>query len=177
MLVRWVPLLVASLLLASCDQFARVGTLEASADVKPPPPRDDGGGTMQHDASAQDAAARDSGSDGGERDGGEGGEQCSSVTSAVCDPVTNQGCPGALGMQCAIDYAATLTGYCIFDAPPGPLMPAECLNTLVTESCPPTFTCFADHCEKICLCDAHCDPGRCCSQPVEATGFRVCGDC
>ena len=164
MIVR-VVLLIECLLLASCDQFARVGTLDSSSDAMPPAqPSADGG------AGDRDAAVSQDG-------GRQGGARCPPVTIAVCNPVKNQGCSGAIGMQCAIDYAATLAGYCIFDAPPAPGMPAECLNTGVTESCPATFTCFADRCEKICLCDADCDAGRCCTQPIEATGFSVCSDC
>jgi hypothetical protein len=148
-------LLIGCVVLASCDQFARVGTLEQPSDDTIPPD--------------QDAAAEDGGSD--------SGAQCPALAITVCDPVKNQGCSGALSMQCAIDYASTLTGYCIYSAPPAPGMLGECFNSGITESCPATFTCFGDRCEKICLCDADCEAGTCCRQPIEATGFSVCGDC
>lgn len=154
-----VVLTIGCFVLASCDQFARVGTLDSPAPADAMTPSD--GGT---DAAYEDGSA-------------DAGASCPPVAIEVCDPVKNRGCSGALGMQCAIDYAWPLTGYCIFLSPPAPGMTTECFNSGVTESCPPTFTCFADHCEKICLCDADCEAGSCCTQPVESTGFSVCGDC
>ena len=118
-----------------------------------------------------DAAITDAGMD----DGGRG--RCPETAIAICDPIKNIGCPSGVSMQCAIDYAATLTGYCIYNAPPALGMSGECLNTGITESCPAQFTCFSERCAKICLCDAECDAGQCCSQPIQGTGFSVCGDC
>jgi hypothetical protein len=154
--------LIGCILLAGCDQRASVGTI--APDDGATPPSDAG-----HDAGALDAALEDAGRD--------AGEACPIVPFAVCDPVRNTGCSGALGMQCAIDYARTLTGYCIFMAPPTPGMLTECFNSGITESCPATFTCFQDRCERLCTCDADCDAGTCCNQPVDATGFSVCTDC
>lgn len=156
-------LLLGCLVLASCDQFASVGTLAASDDAAVPDGAMDAG--RQGDAAMSDDGGSDAGAD------------CRAVQIAVCNPVDNTGCSGALSMQCAIDYARTLTGYCIFGAPPAPGMVAECFNSGITESCPATFTCFRDQCERICLCDADCDEGKCCSQAIDATGFSVCGDC
>jgi hypothetical protein len=163
-------LLLGCFVLASCDQFARVGAPSELPDAVAPH-RDGGDGGL---GSEGDATVEDSGRDAGERDGGEG---CASVVIAICDPIKNEGCSGALGTQCAIDYVAMLKGYCIFASPPAPGMLTECFNSGITESCPATFTCFADRCEKICLCDSDCEPGRCCSRSVAATGFSVCGDC
>ena len=151
---------LACLVLASCDQFARVGI----QDVEPPgapsaPSLDAGGG---HDAAVLADAATDAGA------------ECPDVEIAVCNPVTNEGCSAGLDMRCGIDLAATLKGYCVFTAPPAVGMPDECLNTGVTESCPGTFTCFAGQCRRICLCDAECDAGQRCNEPVGSTGFSVC---
>ena len=83
-----------------------------------------------------------------------------------------------LAMQCAVDWAATLTGYCIFSSPPPPLPDGGgCFNSGLTESCPPTFTCVVDQCRALCACDADCEPGQCCSEPVGTTGFHVCREC
>lgn len=122
-----------------------------------------------------------------------------------CNPVRNEGCPAELEMQCAIDLAAKATGYCIFSAPESgnagmgtagtpagvgamPVPPAAspsttttsttaCFNSGVTESCEPKSTCYSGECRTICLCDADCDAGGCCSDPVGDTGFKVCGAC
>jgi hypothetical protein len=99
---------------------------------------------------------------------------CAAPTVAVCNPVTNQGCPDLM-MQCAVDPAApVLSGYCIFSAP---MDAGPCLNTLVTESCPPTSTCLGGECRTLCFCDTDCDEGQCCVEPVGNLGFKVCGDC
>lgn len=105
------------------------------------------------------------------RDGGSGGECVPSV--ALCNPVTNQGCPA--GMQCAIDLAApSLAGYCIFSAP---MDAGFCFNSLVTESCPPRATCVNGECRNLCFCNEDCDDGQCCLESIGTTGFKLCGDC
>jgi hypothetical protein len=156
--------LIGCLGLASCDQFARVGVREA--EVTPPAPERDA-------APIESDAAGVAGAGAG---GSDAGAQCPPVEVAVCNPVANEGCPAPLGMQCAIDHLASLTGYCIFSAPTS-MFGAECLNTGVTESCPATSTCHAGRCQQICLCDADCDAAQCCTDPIESTGFKVCGDC
>jgi hypothetical protein len=90
----------------------------------------------------------------------------------LCDPVTNQGCPS--GMQCAVDLAnPVLAGYCIFSAP----MAGGCFNSGVTESCPPSATCFNFECRTLCFCDDDCEEAKCCVEPVGTAGFKVCGEC
>jgi hypothetical protein len=90
----------------------------------------------------------------------------------LCNPVTNEGCPPS--MQCAVDLAwDVLAGYCIFSSPPMP----GCFNSGVTESCPPSQTCFDFECRTLCFCDADCDAGQCCKEPIGTLGFKVCGDC
>jgi hypothetical protein len=159
---------LACLALASCDQFARVGIEDVEPSDPPPIPSVDAGGgpdaamTPEVDAAAMTDAAIDPRAD------------CPDVEIAVCNPVTNEGCSAALGQQCGIDLVSHLTGYCVFTAPPALGMPDECLNTGVTESCPIQFTCFAGKCHRICLCDADCDPGLSCSEPIDSTGFNVC---
>lgn len=92
-----------------------------------------------------------------------------------CNPVTNEGCPPST--QCAVDFtAATLAGYCIFSAPM-PMLDGSCFNSGVTESCPPSATCFEFQCRSLCFCDADCTQGQCCVDPVGSLGFKVCGDC
>lgn len=158
-------LLLGCALLAGCDQFASVGVLTTSPDA-----------ALAIDSDAMAGGAADATiDDAGRGDGGV--DRCPEAAIAVCDPIQNIGCPSGLSMQCAIDYAARLTGYCIYNAPPALGMSGECLNTGITESCPPQFTCFAERCAKICLCDAECGAGQCCSQPIDRTGFSVCSDC
>jgi hypothetical protein len=92
-----------------------------------------------------------------------------------CNPVTNDGCAPELQMQCAVDVAApSPTGYCIFSAP---MDAGACFNSGLTESCPPTTTCVGGECRPLCFCDADCEEGKCCAEPIGITGFNVCGDC
>ena len=148
--------------LAACDQFARVGIQDVEASGAPSVPSVDAG--RRHDAGMMVDAGPDPIA------------ACPEVEIAVCNPVTNQGCSAGLEMQCGIDLTAPLTGYCVFLAPPALGMPDECLNTGVTESCPATTTCFAGKCHRICLCDADCDAGQRCDEPIEGTGFNVCSE-
>lgn len=166
--------LALALTLASCDQFARVGVEQPAVDPGPPdvPERDADVAMMidaAPDATIDASVAFDAGSD--------AAIECPKLDIAVCDPIENLGCSPSLAQQCAIDHLGTLTGYCIFSAPPMSVIGGDCLNTGVTESCPPTSTCYEARCQKICLCDADCDPGQCCADAVESTGFRVCGEC
>ena len=101
-------------------------------------------------------------------------EECDEPQVTTCDPVHNTGCADELLMQCAVDFAAPqLAGYCIFSAP----QPVGCLNTLLTESCPPTTACVAGQCRRLCFCDSQCEGGQCCVEPIGNFGFKVCGEC
>lgn len=175
----WAPLVAAAccLAFAGCDQFARVGVVEPEVENAGAGaaslPEGEAGAAAVHDAAVADAA-------GGTRDGGstsDAGTTCAPVEIAVCNPVTNQGCSAALGMQCAVDFTVPLGGYCIFYSGPPPALGGACLNTGVTESCAPTSACVGDRCRQLCLCDADCDEGQCCSDPLQGTGFKVCGEC
>jgi hypothetical protein len=144
---------------ADLDSGARAGSTSDS--------KTDGGPAAEHDA----ALAEDSGS------ANDSDAACASVAVHGCNPVTNQGCLDSLSMQCAVDRASTSTGYCIFYSGQSPMLGGDCLNTGVTESCPPTFTCVDNRCRKLCLCGAECETGQCCKEPLDSTGFKVCGDC
>jgi hypothetical protein len=163
--------LIALLLaLAGCDQFAKVGIRNRESDNAgaPAPPSGGGGG----ETGAQDAAtANDAGP------AQDAAAQCEPFSVEGCNPVTNETCPDSLAMQCAIDHLAILTGYCIFSSPTPPALGGDCLNTGVTESCPPTSTCVDGTCRELCYCDIDCTAGTCCTDPVADTGFKVCGDC
>ncbi len=109
--------------------------------------------------------------DNGDASGGAGCVGRPLVTG--CDPTIEGGCPDL--MQCVIDLLApTPTGYCVFSTPMGAGM---CVGSPMTESCPPTFTCFGGFCQELCLCDEDCSTGRCCGEPVGAQGFKLCADC
>lgn len=102
------------------------------------------------------------------------GTVCTPPQPAVCNPLLNDGCAPELGMHCAVDtLAPTLAGYCTFSAPADA---GACLNTGVTNSCPPTTTCVEGECRPLCFCDTDCE-GGCCAISVGNTGFKVCGDC
>lgn len=102
--------------------------------------------------------------------GGSGGSCDPDVQ--LCNPVTNDGCPPE--MQCAVDaFSDVLAGYCIFNGP----VAGGCFNSGVTESCPPTQTCFDFECRTLCFCDDDCMEGQCCVEPVGTLGFKVCGEC
>jgi hypothetical protein len=164
-----------------CDQFAAVGIRDPERATAGAPARPDGGGAgdgADHDAATPtDGGSNDAGpaNDAGAID--HAGAQCAPVAVTDCNPVTNEGCPASLMMQCAVNHAAVLTGYCIFFSGPPPAFGDACLNTVVTESCPPTSTCVVDRCRELCFCDSDCEAGQCCAEPLEATGFKVCGDC
>jgi len=159
-------------LLLGCNQFAGIGTADQEdQDVTTPSDAGPADATAPGDAGAhladtgavpEDAAA-----------------QC--VPPAVagpCNPLTNEGCDATLSMQCAVDLLATVpTGYCIFSAPPPSTIGGACLNSGVTESCPPISSCVDGVCRALCLCDADCGDGLCCTRALENTGFEVCRDC
>ncbi|MET0386978.1 MAG: hypothetical protein ABW321_13515 [Polyangiales bacterium] len=95
----------------------------------------------------------------------------------VCNPITNRGCAGELGMQCDVDLlAGELAGQCVFSAPPPD--GGTCLNIPPTESCPAGSTCVDfSECRKLCLCDDDCGAGECCAEDLGAQGFKVCSPC
>jgi hypothetical protein len=104
------------------------------------------------------------------------GAGCTPAAVAVCNPVTNDGCPDST--QCAIDFAAEeLAGYCIFSGPLPMDSGVGCLNTGVTESCPGSSTCVDGLCRTLCFCDADCEEEQCCVEPIGDLGFKVCGEC
>lgn len=171
--------LVCCLGWVGCDQFAAFGIQESESD---------GGADDASEASVRDAAIRDledGSADAAAPDAAtpdaatlDPDAECAAVTVAQCNPVTNEGCPASLQMQCAVSFDAHLTGYCIFfSGGPPPALGGACLNTVLTESCPPKSTCVAERCRQLCFCDPDCEPGLCCKQPLQSTGFKVCGDC
>lgn len=103
-----------------------------------------------------------------------GGAECINRPVVTgCDPTVEGTCPDL--MQCVIDLLApTAAGVCVFSTPMGEEM---CFSSPMTESCPPTFTCFWGVCEEMCLCDEDCSTGRCCGEPVGDQGFKLCADC
>ncbi|MDD9936340.1 MAG: hypothetical protein OXT09_22200 [Myxococcales bacterium] len=177
-------LAIAGSLVTGCeDQYAAVGaeTLEEAAsgrvDTMEPLGIDSGAAPSGTDAGPAAPDAGDHAAD--VQDGGLGAAAdasaaCEHPAIGVCDPVANTGCPPELGMQCAVDLANTLAGYCIFASPPTIL---PCLNTLVTESCAAGSACVDGECRRLCFCDSECEAGQCCNGPIAAHGFSACGDC
>jgi hypothetical protein len=159
-----------------CDQFATVGIRdpEKAGVGAPSHPEGDASTPIDHDA----AMPTDAGVTTDAGAAADAGAECVPAAVADCNPVTNEGCEASLMMQCAVNFAATLTGYCIFNSGgPPPALGGACLNTGITESCAPTATCVAGQCRKLCLCDADCGAAQCCTDPLESTGFKVCGGC
>jgi hypothetical protein len=52
-----------------------------------------------------------------------------------------------------------------------------CLSTIVTESCPPMFTCVGGSCRQLCFCNGDCPIGQCCSDMSGPPGFTLCRPC
>jgi len=151
---------------------ARAAGTSASGAGRTAPDSGSGSGARGGSTSESDGGrAIDSGT------AGDPGTECAPANIEGCNPVTNEGCAEALMMQCAVDFLATSTGYCIFYSGPTPVPGGECFNSGVTESCPPTFACVDSKCRELCFCDADCEAGQCCVEPLESTGFKVCGDC
>jgi hypothetical protein len=162
----------------ACDQFAVIGTESPKSATTGAPSRPQG--NAGEPARSDAAVPNDAGSsrDSGTSNGSDAGAKCTRADVAECNPVTNEGCSASLMMQCAVDVNATLKGYCVFfSGGPPPALGGACLNTGVTESCPPTSTCVVDKCRKLCFCAADCEAGQCCKEPFGSTGFNVCGDC
>ena len=167
--------------LMGCDQFARVGVASAAGTTggATAVPHDGSAGSMvdvartTDDAMSSDAMQSDAASV-----ADDAGAACPSPEIALCNPVTNEGCSDLIRMQCAVDLAAqALAGYCIFRGPEPPPDLTMCLNTLVTESCPPKSTCVLGRCRTLCFCDAQCTGEDCCVEPIGNFGFKVCGSC
>lgn len=168
--------------IGGCDQFAAIGLAPLQLDggrVDVPADRPDASASVMGPVAGDPDAAM---AGGGIADAGlstledASSSQCVPPTVTGCNPVTNTGCPDALQMQCAVDLATTLAGYCIFSGPPSPGT-FPCLNTLVTESCAPMSACVDGECRKLCFCDSDCEAGQCCNGPIAAHGFSACGDC
>jgi hypothetical protein len=168
--------LAGCIVLAGCDQYALVGVRETEVDDTgtPPAPQDaaspsDAAAPITPDAAPSSDASADAESD--------AAAECPPTEIAVCNPMVNDVCSAAVGQHCSVDVLNYLTGYCVFTSMPSPQLGGECLNTGVTESCSPTTLCHETLCRKICLCDADCDAGECCNEPIESTGFSVCTAC
>jgi len=145
-----------------------------------PPRRDAGSSEPPVDAGRvprpePDAGASADASADASSPGDPGGSCGRTAQIAVCNPITNSGCPVELGMQCDVDLLAeSLSGVCVFNAPP----PAAggCLAIPPTESCPAKQTCVDGVCQTVCLCDADCESGACCTGPL-GSGFKTCTKC
>jgi hypothetical protein len=127
-------------------------------------------------ASADDATAHDAST--GDAPSGDAsytreGAACTGAV-AVCDPVHNTGCNSL--QQCDVDptQTTTPTGLCVFASP---AEGGACLSTIVTESCPPEFTCVGVECRQLCFCDTDCPTGQCCSDTSGPPGFTLCRPC
>jgi len=93
-----------------------------------------------------------------------------------CNPITNSGCAAELGMQCDVDlFAPTLGGVCVFSAPAP--TPDACLAIPPTQTCPAKQTCVEGACRTVCLCDADCGAGSCCTDLLGEQGFKTCSKC
>ena len=123
------------------------------------------------DAATDDATAGDGASDAPSTDGH---AACAS-SIAVCDPIHDTGC-NAL-QQCDVDLTQTTTptGACVFNSaqPDG----GPCTVSVLSESCPPRFTCIGNACRALCACDGDCPPTTCCSDTSGPPGFRLCQPC
>jgi hypothetical protein len=93
------------------------------------------------------------------------------VDAAVCDPVTNMGCPAL--SRCDVGEGM-FTGTCvgIWVAGEG----AACFKGSGTDSCAVGLTCFGGTCRVLCQPSTGCRPGACCNVTLPS-GFRVCGAC
>jgi hypothetical protein len=97
------------------------------------------------------------------------------ATVAVCDPVHNTGCNPL--QQCDVDttQTSTPTGLCVFNS--GSEGGGACTMSIVSESCAPENTCVSGACRALCVCDADCPIGQCCSDTSGPPGFTLCKDC
>jgi hypothetical protein len=123
--------------------------------------------------SADDATGGDAGTDDAPPGDIIEGGACSG-TVAVCDPVHNTGCNSL--QQCDVNSLVTTTptGLCVFGSP---AEGGSCLSTIVTESCPPKFTCVSSACRALCFCNGDCPIGQCCSDTSGPPGFTLCRPC
>jgi hypothetical protein len=139
---------------------------------------DDGGSPAPPD----DATATPLGDDATGDDGPSGdatsaeasdGRSCSG-TVAVCDPIHNTGCNGL--QQCDVDPSHTTspTGVCLLADPADA---GACMAPLFTATCAARSTCVSGACRQLCLCDADCPTGQCCSDTSGPAGFTLCAPC
>ena len=120
----------------------------------------------------RDAAAATDGAtaaDAGARDAGDDGAGCTAPALPGCDPVDNQGCTDGL-TQCVMDpESITPAGRCVFSGIPA----TPCLESALSTSCPPMHACVGGACRKFCRCDADCEAGEACREPL-AGGVSLC---
>jgi hypothetical protein len=131
-------------------------------------PGDTTTGPSDDDATGGDASTDDA----PPSDLAEGGACTGTVT--VCDPVHNSGCNSL--QQCDVNsfVTTTPTGLCVFASP---AEGGSCLSTIVTETCPPKFTCVSGACKELCFCNGDCPIGQCCSDTSGPPGFTLCRPC
>lgn len=141
------------------------------SDATTGPPGSDGA-RSDDGASGDDASGEDAGGDASS--GAAEGGSCA-ATVAVCNPVHNTGCNPL--QQCDVDVSQTTTptGLCVFNG--GASDTGPCSSSIVSESCPPQFTCVGSGCRELCFCDADCPAGQCCSDTSGPQGFTLCRPC
>jgi hypothetical protein len=129
---------------------------------------DDSGGPASDDSATDDSTTNDGGG------GGDGAGQCG-ATVPVCDPIHNTGCNPF--QQCDVDptQKTAATGLCLFYS--GSDASGACMSTGITESCPAKETCVSGACRALCLCNADCAPGQCCTDTSSAAPFKLCQAC
>jgi hypothetical protein len=156
------------------SQAPTAGTVAVPAGAGSGGPRMNTAGSMSR-PTPQPGPSADFGEDAGSPSEPNAGSCGSIAEIAGCNPITNTGCAGELGMQCDVDLlASTLSGVCVFSATsPNP----ECLAIPPTETCPPQQTCVEGVCQTICLCDSDCGLGACCRDPLGELGFKMCATC
>jgi hypothetical protein len=149
-----------------------------AAGLEPAPPVGDGDGEpapdapldasepplVTEDASVSAADASDDAS---------AAEQCNRPAPTGCDPVHNTGCTAGV-TQCVLDPESSApAGRCVFSGP----AETGCTESALSTTCPAQHTCRAGACRKYCFCDADCEPGESCSEPIDgaqASFVRLC---
>jgi hypothetical protein len=152
------------------DAEAEVGPTDATLEASLP--LDD---ATTLDAPVDEAAVDDAALDGAAPDAPARTAGDCGISSAVCDPVHNTGCPSF--QQCDVDptQATTPTGVCVFNS--GPTEGGACSSSVFQESCPPQSTCVSGACRALCACDSDCKVGECCSDTSGPPRFMLCQAC
>ncbi len=93
--------------------------------------------------------------------------------TAVCNPLTNEGCDAAAGQACHVDQAKSGV-YCLDG--PNLTEPGERCDQ-VSRLCKPGYYCGSStKCEKLCCSDADCPPGVTCESLITLLGnLGTCG--